>query len=342
MAEATLRIEAAGAGVTLQDAGRHGYLRYGITPAGPMDPLAFASANRALENPPGATAIEVSLGGLSLSVAGAPVDVALVGGGFRMSCDGRTFPGATALTLRPEAPLTIRAGPAGAWCYLAVAGRIAVPPVLGSTATHTRSGLGGLDGRALQAGDALPVAEPRAAIGEPVILSVPWLDRPPVPIRVVLGPQDDAFEPTALAAFFAASWRIGPRGDRMACFLEGDPIAARSHDIVSDGIAMGAIQVPGSGQPIVLMADRQPTGGYPKIATVIGADLGRLAQARAGDVVRFAAMSVAEAVAARRLAQEALTGCIIRHPLVRRDFSSEFLLSRNLVGGVVGPVDEAS
>lgn len=336
MAGATLRIHAAGAGSTLQDAGRHGYLRYGITPAGPMDPHAFAAANRALDNPDGATAIEVSLGGLSLSVAEAAVDVSLVGGGFRIDCDGRPLPAATALTLRPEARLTIRAGSAGAWCYLAVAGHIDVAPVLGSTATHTRSGLGGLDGRALRAGDTLPVARPRATIGEPSALSMPCLDRASDPIRVVLGPQDDAFDAAALAAFLAQSWRIGARGDRMACFLDGEPIRARSHDIVSDGIAMGAIQVPGTGLPLVLMADRQPTGGYPKIATVIGADLGRLAQARAGDSVRFAAVSVAVAVAARRNAHAALIGPIARQPLVRTDFTSEFLLSRNLVGGVVG------
>ena len=334
--DATLSILSAGGGITLQDAGRHGYLRYGITPAGPMDPLAHAGANRALDNPPDTTAIEISLGGVSLTVTGAALDVSLVGGGFRIDHDGWPLPCATALTLKPEARLTVRAGPTGAWCYLGVAGAIDVAPTLGSTATHTRSGMGGLDGRALRAGDAVPIARPRAALGEPSILELPWLDRPPGTIRVVLGPQDDHFDPAVVAAFLAGPWRIGARGDRMACFLEGDPIRARDHNIVSDGIAMGAIQVPGTGQPIVLMADRQPPGGYPKIATVIGADLGRLAQARAGDSVRFAAVSVSEAVQARRLAREALAGPIGRRPLVRTDFTSEFLLARNLIDGVVG------
>jgi 5-oxoprolinase (ATP-hydrolysing) subunit C len=336
MGASLLRILSAGAGVTLQDGGRHGFLRYGITPAGPMDPLAHASANRALDNPPDATAIEVSLGGVSLTVEGEAVDIALAGGTPRIDLDGRPLPSATALTLRPGTRLTVRAGRDGAWFTLAVAGRIDVAPALGSTATHTRSGLGGLHGRGLRAGDALSIIEPRPTIGEPVCLAMPWLDRPPGTIRVILGPQDDLFDDDALAAFLAGPWRVGARGDRMACFLEGPKIEARSHDIVSDGIAMGAIQVPGSGQPLVLMADRQPTGGYPKIATVIGADLGRLAQAQSGTVLRFAAIDIAEAVAARRAEAAALVPAVARHPIVRTDFPSEFLLGTNLIDGVVG------
>ena len=123
----------------------------------------------------------------------------------------------------------------------------------------------------------------------------------------------------------------------MACFLEGRPLRhAKGHDIVSDGVAQGAIQVPGDGLPIVLMADRQPTGGYPKIATVIGPDLGKLAQAQAGTRLRFASVSVEEAVAARRDEAAALAAAIRLEPLTRTAFSSEFLLERNLIGGVVG------
>ncbi|MCJ2044559.1 biotin-dependent carboxyltransferase family protein [Methylobacterium sp. J-078] len=331
-----IRILSAGAGSTLQDGGRHGYLRYGITPAGPMDPLAQACANRALDNPPGATAIEVSLSGMSLTVEGEPVDVALAGGAPRIDLDGRALPCPVGLTLRPGERLGIRAGEAGAWTSLAVAGHIDVAPVLGSTATHTRSGLGGLDGRGLRTGDVLSVLEPRAVIGEAAQLDLPVLHRPPDKIRIVLGPQDDHFAEAAIAAFLAGPWRVGARGDRMACFLEGPTIEARTHDIVSDGIAMGAIQVPGSGQPIVLMADRQPTGGYPKIATVIGADLGRLAQARPGTVLRFAKVDLAEAVAARRAEVAALVSAVTRRPVLRTRFTSEFLLATNLIDGVFG------
>ncbi|WP_410822716.1 biotin-dependent carboxyltransferase family protein [Methylobacterium oryzisoli] len=331
-----LRIDAAGPGTTLQDAGRHGYLRYGFTAAGPMDPLAHATANRALDNPPGAPAIEISLAGLAVTAEEEPFGVALAGGAFRIALDGEPVPPAAVLTLRPGSTLTVRAGRAGAWCTLAVAGRLDVSPVLGSIATHTRSGVGGLGGRALQAGDALRIAEARPGPDETHALLAPWLDRPPGEIRVVLGPQDDFFAADQIAAFLAGPWTVTPRGDRMACFLDGTPLThARGYNIVSDGIAMGAIQVPGEGRPIVLMADRQSTGGYPKIATVIGPDLGRLAQAQAGTRLCFRAVSVAEAVAARRAEAEALAPRVAHEPLVRTAFTPEFLLGRNLIGGVV-------
>ncbi|ACL56112.1 biotin-dependent carboxyltransferase family protein [Methylobacterium nodulans] len=334
-----LRILAAGPGATLQDAGRHGYLRYGFTAAGPMDPLAHATVNRALDGPLGATAIEISLAGIELTAEGAPIGVALAGGAFRIRLDGEPVPPAALLTLRPGATLAVRAGQAGAWCYLAVAGTIDVPPVLGSTATHTRSGVGGLNGRALQAGDLLPIRDARPGPEEVHALLAPWLDRKPESIRVVLGPQDDFFAEDQIAAFLDGPWTVTPRGDRMACFLDGTPLRhARGYNIVSDGIAMGAVQVPGEGKPIILMADRQSTGGYPKIATVIGPDLGRLAQAQAGIRLRFEAVSIAQAVAARRAEAEALSRPVPREPLVRTDFPSEFLLGRNLIGGVVDAV----
>ncbi|TXN75359.1 urea amidolyase, partial [Methylobacterium sp. WL18] len=134
-----LVIEAAGPGVTLQDGGRHGYLRYGITAAGPMDPLMHATANRAAGNPLDATAIEVSTGGLTVTADGGPLGIAMVSRSFRITLDGVTLPDAVALTLEPGRTLTVRAGSSGAWGYLAVQGRLDVAPVLGSTATHTRS-----------------------------------------------------------------------------------------------------------------------------------------------------------------------------------------------------------
>ncbi|MEL6060505.1 MULTISPECIES: 5-oxoprolinase subunit C family protein [unclassified Methylobacterium] len=330
-----LRVEAAGPGVTLQDGGRHGYLRYGITAAGPMDPLMHATANRAAGNPLDATAVEISTGGVTLAAEGGAIGIALIAPGFRIALDGAALPDAVALALEPGRTLVVRAGETGAWGYLAVNGRIAVAPVIGSTATHTRSGLGGLDGRGLAAGDRLPVAEARLGAVAPHRLIAPWLDRDPRVIRVVLGPQDDYFAADQIAAFLAGPWTVSPRGDRMACFLDGTPLThARGHDIVSDGVAMGAIQVPGNGLPIVLMADRQSTGGYPKIATVIGPDFGRLAQARGGARIAFRQVSVAEAVAARRAERDVLSEPVAREPVVRTEFASDFLLGLNLVGGV--------
>lgn len=330
-----LAIEDAGPGVTVQDGGRKGYLRFGITAAGPMDPLLYATANRALGNALDATAIEISTGGLTVSAPEGPLGLALVSAGFRAMLDGQTLPQACAFTLAPSQTLTVRAGSIGAWGYLAIAGTIDLPPVLGSTATHTRSALGGLDGRGLRAGDRLAVSAPRSGDGAPQRLLAPWLERDPATIRVVLGPQDDFFAPDQITAFLERPWTVSPRGDRMACFVDGIPLThAKGHDIVSDGVAMGAIQVPGNGLPIVLMADRQSTGGYPKIATVIGPDLGRLAQVQGGAMIRFAAVTVGEAVAARKAEADALKPDVAREPVLRTEFPAEFLLGLNLVSGV--------
>jgi biotin-dependent carboxylase-like uncharacterized protein len=330
-----LRILAAGPGVTLQDGGRHGYLRFGVTAAGPMDPLAFATANKAAGASGAATAIEVSLGGVELSAEDGNVSVAIAGGAFKVALDGRDIPTPCVVRLTSESRLSIRAGADGGCCYGAPPGRIDVPPVLGSVSTHTRSGLGGIDGRALTAGDVLPITSPRAFDDPIATIVAPWLERPGDEIRVLLGPQDDYFSAGEIAAFLDGPWTLASRSDRMAYQLEGPKLThAKGFNIISDGIAFGGIQVPGSGQPIVLMADRQPTGGYPKIANVIGADLGRLAQLRPGAKFRFRAVSVEEAVAARRAEVAALAAPLAREPLVRADLPSEFLLGLNLVGGV--------
>lgn len=336
-----LRVLYAGPGVTLQDSGRHGFLRYGVTPAGPMDALAHATANLAVGNPPGAPAIEISIGGIELTCEDGPLGVALAGGEFNVSLNDRPLAPAVSLSLEPGAMLKVRAGRNGGWCYLAVRGRFDIPPVLGSLATHSRSGIGGIDGRALAAGDRLRVMSDRRPGEAAKIIVAPWLDRPPSVIRVVLGPQEDYFAPEQIAAFLSGPWLVSARGDRMACFLDG-PILKhrRGYNIVSDGIAIGAIQVPGDGRPVVLMADRQPTGGYPKIATVIGVDVGRLAQARPGTAIRFEAVSLAEAVAARRREAELLARPIPLAPMIRTEFSAEFLLSVNLIDGVFAAAQE--
>lgn len=336
-AEAILRVLSAGPGATLQDGGRHGYLRFGVTAAGPMDSLAHATANLAVGNPVGATAIEVSVGGIELTAEAGSLSVAIAGGEFALSLDGRPLPPAVALKLEEGAVLKIRAGANGSWCYLAVAGRLTVPKVLDSHATHTRTGFGGVNGRAIIAGDRLSFEQSGSSQQSISAIVAPWLDRPVDTIRVVLGPQHDYFADDQIAAFLAGPWTVSARSDRMAYFLDGPRLThARGYNIVSDGIAMGAIQVPGDGRPIVLMADRQSTGGYPKIATIIGPDLGRLAQARPGTVFRFAAVSIEEAVAARRKEADLLARGVAVEALVRTHLSSEFLLGLNLIDGVAG------
>lgn len=296
-----LRIAAAAPGSTVQDGGRHGWLRYGVTPAGPMDWIGHAIANRLAGNAHDAAAIEVGPGGIVLSAEGAAIRIGLCAPGFLAMRGATRLPARVALTLRPGETLDLRPGESHVWAYLAVAGGIRVAPVMGSRATHLRSGIGPLG--MLGKGDLLPCAPGPEAMA----LALP--DPPALPglARFVPGPQADAFTDEGFAAFCKGTFTLSPQSDRMGYRLTGPRIAhTRGHDIVSDGIAMGAIQVPGDGQPIVLMADRQPTGGYPKIGTVIRADLLALAQSRPGECVRFAPVTVDEAVAALRVAMAGL------------------------------------
>ncbi|ACK50349.1 urea amidolyase related protein [Methylocella silvestris BL2] len=328
----TLRILGAGPGATIQDAGRTGYMRYGVTPAGPMDPAAFATVAAALENEPHAAAIEISVGGLSVGADDEPLCVAFAGGAFDWRRNGDALPVAARIRLAPGETLSARAGAFGAWAYLAVAGGFETPLRLGSRATHLRSQIGGLEGRMLRAGDALPCGS--GALLTEAALDAPWLASSVAPIRVLPGPQDDYFAPEALAAFFGEVFTLTPRADRMAYAFSGPPIDhARGYNIVSDGVALGAIQIAGDRAPLILMADRQPTGGYPKLGHVIGADIGRLAQLRPGERCRFKAVGLGEALAAQEeLQAQILTTEQRLRPLVRRA-TTEALLRANLIDG---------
>jgi biotin-dependent carboxylase-like uncharacterized protein len=307
-----------------------------------MDPIAHATANLALQRPRDAALIEVSTGGLELTAEGAGLDIAIAGGGFDVKLGDTALPACVALHLLPGQRLVLRAGPvnqSGSWASLAVGADIDLPPMLGSLATHTRTGFGGLEGRGLRAGDLVPLRDVVSKLDAAHEIIAPWLGLTDRPIRVVLGPQDDYFAPDQIAAFFAREWRLSPQSYRMAYALEGERLFhAKGHDIVSDGVVHGAIQVPGSGLPFVLMADRQPTGGYPKIATVIGADLGSMAQRRPGSPVCFASVTVEAAVAARTVLHAAFAGGISLVPLRRGVLSSQFLLSQNLISGAISAI----
>ncbi|MCX7900067.1 MAG: urea amidolyase, partial [Methylocystis sp.] len=257
--------------------------------------------------------------------------VANAGGAFDVRLDDRALPSGCGVALAPGARLTIRAGEWGAWSYVAFGAAFDIAPTLGSLACHSRSGLGV---KPFAAGDALPLRDITPAPAKMLSLDAPWLARDDAPIRVLPGPQDDYFPADAFELFLSTEWRLAARSDRMAYALEGPRLEhARGHDIISDGVAFGAIQIPGSGAPFVLMADRQPTGGYPKIATVISADLGRLAQKRPGESVRFKAVTWDEAVAARRDYFAARAAGPRMIPLAG-DLSAA-LLNENLVGGFV-------
>lgn len=323
-----LRVVRAGPGETLQDAGRYGYLRYGIVASGPMDWIAFTLANRALANPEDAASIEISLAGIELVCEHAPLTVAFAGGGFVWERDGSRLSIAAVVRLEPGQHLSARAGSWGTWTYLAVCGGIDVPPVLGSRSTYARFGIGGYEGRALRADDVLRVRnQPHDAMHGTI--RSPLLERSSEPVRVILGPQDDYVTPESRDTFFSESYAISGRFDRMGYWLEGPKLAhTAGFDIVSDGIPLGAIQVPGSGQPVVLMADHQATGGYPKLGTLARIDTGRFAQHRPGERVHFTACAVD--TAQRRLRD---VSALLEKPVVLA--SHDVLGTSNLIGGVV-------
>ncbi|MDR0809627.1 MAG: biotin-dependent carboxyltransferase family protein [Gemmobacter sp.] len=294
---AELALRFAGPHVSVQDAGRPGFLRYGVPASGPMDRLALAAANLALGNPAGAAGIEVSPGGLVLECLSGAVGFAVAGGGFIVDHAGHRGGGWRTATLRSGQGLAIRSGPWGSWCILALAGRMEVAHWLGSAATHAASGFGG---GLLKAGMRLVVDETRCPA--PRAIPFPVFARPRGALRVTLGPQERFFEPEAVAAFLAGPWRMTDARDRMGVRLAGPPIPPRGAlDTPSEPVARGSVQVAGDGVATVLLADHQPTGGYPKIATVLDCDLDAFVQSRPGDLLRFRPVSATEAVDLARI-----------------------------------------
>jgi 5-oxoprolinase (ATP-hydrolysing) subunit C len=339
---ARLRVIQAGPGVTIQDRGRYGHLRCGVTHAGPMDWAAFRTANFALRNDDRAAAIEISVGGLHIICEGAPVWAAFAGGDFSWARDGEVLPNAARIRLEPGTELISRAQNSSAFSYLAMEGGLETPLIMGSLATHMRSGIGGLEGRMLKSGDVLPAASQGEAIGErfEALIDAPWLLRKALPFRVVLGPQDDYFSSEAMNMFFTSAFTLTAMTDRMAYRFDGPEInSARGHDIVSDGVALGAIQIPGDKKPFVLMADRQPTGGYPKLGVVARADIGRLAQLRPGETCQFKRVSAKEARSALLLLEEEVARTMSSLRPLHRKLSSKNLLGANLIGGVCDTMD---
>ena len=309
-----VEITAPGALVTVQDLGRSGWRRFGVPLAGALDSGLLRIANRLAGNADASSALEFFLLGPRFLAIDAPVQLAFAGD-FSVTLlhadERRVLASWRSMTLQPGDALQVGALRSGRVGYIALAG-LAVAPVLGSASTYARARLGGMGGRALAAGDRLTVAA--VAAGPPGGATVERVLRTPPTasdgsIRVVIGPQDDHFDGAALAVFFDGAYRLSRDADRMGLRLEGPPLRHRPDkgaEIVSDAAVPGSIQVPGNGQPIVLLADGQTVGGYPKIATVASADLARLASAPVGTVLRFAAVTVAEAEALARAHEAAL------------------------------------
>ena len=285
-------VESAGLQTTVQDLGRPGYGPLGVSPSGAADPVALRLANLLVGNQPGTAALEMTI----------------IGGRYRflqsatVAVTGATVEPWTAMDIPAGACLEIGPAKSGARTYLAVAGGIDVPLFLGSASTHLMTGLGGFQGRALQKGDRLaigPVQGPavRRAFRREVLARL----APRKVIRVTRSPQTLWFTDEQRAAFVTGSYRVTQEANRMGLRLDGTPLqCAEASHMITEGVALGAIQVPPGGQPIILSVEQQTTGGYPKIANVISADLSSTGQLRPGDEIRFEWVSLDSARALLR------------------------------------------
>lgn len=304
MSRAVFLVEHAGPLTTVQDRGRFGYLRYGVTEAGPMDRQAFAIAQAALGNPPDAAAIETTIGGVALRCVEGAVTVASAGGGFHALLDGRPVGAWAVFTLREGSLLTIRPGYWGSWTYLAFAGDIVAPAWLGSRATNVLSDFGGMR---LQTGQHLEIRDAECRPERERDLPLPVTSRPRQEIRLVLGPQDRFFAPATIRQLLTEPFTLSNDYDRMGVRLTGPklPVVGKL-DMPSEALPRGSVQVPGQGDPIVLLADHQTTGGYPKIAVLASADQDGFAQLRSRDRVAFRAVTPEGAALAARSRRSAL------------------------------------
>ena len=310
----SLQVIAAGPCTTVQDQGREGSRHLGVGRAGAMDPHAYALANLLAGNPAGAPALEITLAGPRLRF-GRAARIALCGAEIEAAVDGRVLPGWRPVLLPAGSELRLGACRRGARAYLAVDGGIAVPALLGSASTDLRGGFGGFHGRALATGDTLALGASRTPAVDALWIAPWWIDPTPDldfsrPAMLRVLPGSDATAPAG--ALYAGEWQVAPASDRQGLRLSGAALVlTEPHERVSEPVVPGTVQLPPDGQPIVLLADAQTHGGYPRIGHVIAADLPRLAQLRPGDRVRCVPCTPGEALQARgeqahRLARAAL------------------------------------
>ncbi|MFB8344613.1 5-oxoprolinase subunit C family protein [Brucella cytisi] len=333
---AKIVIDVPGLSTTVQDVGRGGHQGLGVPLSGAMDRLALAAANGLVGNLPDAAALEISYAGPTLKVRENSVRMALVGGDacFKFH-DGRIFQANQSVIAHDGDTVIVQASRTMPFAILAIAGRLDLPETLGSRSTYVRGAFGGFEGRALKSGDILAVAAADdSATDMELAGNIPYGDGP---IGVLLGPQADYFDAANIAQFLLSEYEVTTDSDRMGMRLTGQPLQhARGYDIVTDGVVNGSIQVPGNGLPMILLSDRQTVGGYPKIGTVVSSDLPRLAQLRPGHKMRFQALSLEEAIAARR-AQAKRMDMLMRNvrPVGRAGWVNiQRLYTDNLISGV--------
>lgn len=329
---AVFQIEQVGPFVSVQDAGRSGYARFGVTKSGPMDRLGHQLINYALGKDDSSASIEISMGGLTLLCVEGEVTAAVGGGHFSINLDGSELAPWSIFTLREGSLLRIRSGDWGSWCYLSFLGDIVSKEWLGSQSVHQGSGLCGLP---YKQGDKVIIDGARTNSDNSGSFFDPKSLKPSTEIRVVQGPQDQYFEDISISKLYLTEFKLTAEYDRMGVRLNGEKLRVnRALDMPSEPVARGSIQVPGHGDPICLLADHQTTGGYPKIATIISSDQDCMAQKRVGDVVTLIKTDVDDAIAIAR--QRQLQINIMKEEIVsnRASFIHK-LWSSNLISGVV-------
>ena len=343
---AHLETLASGLLCTIQDLGRVGSQALGMPVAGALDPRALRIANTLVGNPEGMAALEIRISGPTFRVVADSVRIALVGTAAPITIlapSRRSVPSMRSVRLSRGAEFRIGAIPDSACCYLAVEGGFDVPSVYGSQSTYLRGEIGGFEGRALREGDRIPLNSGSASPGPDNAATLPLEPDSNGPIRVVLGPQANYFSKAGIETFLGSPYSVTRDADRMGLRLDGPVIEHElGFNITSDGIVTGSIQVPGTGLPIVLLVDHQTTGGYPKIGTVISADLPRLGRMRPSTVLTFKAVEVAEAERLRRAQEDRVrrvVDTILPIPGSERP-SNHRLRSVNLIDGVIAePLD---
>jgi antagonist of KipI len=304
----TIQVHTPGLQTTVQDLGRQGFGPVGVSPSGAADPISLRIGNRLVGNAESAAGLEMMLLGGTFGFPDGGI-VALAGSEFGATLDGVRLDVGTSIEVLPGQ--TLRLGPtsSGARCYLCVRGGIAVKPFLGSASTHVLSGLGGFEGRALRKGDVLRIGRASKPFRRRSIAprAPELLSRRNV-LRVTAGPQVDWFSESSLRSFYAATYRVGEQSNRMGLRLEGAAVTQLgAGQMITEGVSIGAVQVPAGGSPIILFVEQQTTGGYPKIANVIAADLHRVGQLRPRDEIRFEEVTF-EAARSLLIEQEKLLG----------------------------------
>ena len=282
---------------TIQDQGRQGLLASGFCASGCMDTKAFHDANVLVNNPLDAAVIEMTFLGGAFRFHTSTF-FALTGADMQAELNGKRIPNYKSLRALPGDQLVLKSAVSGRFTYLAVAGGIRTEMILGSRSTNLKCKIGGLEGRALQVGDNIPIPGEITTIWNEYLkemIQVTYEKK--VVLRVVKGPQDDYFTEKGLQDFFTQTYQVTQESDRMGYRLDGAPVEYKDKvDILSDGIVAGSIQIPPSGKPMIMLADRQTTGGYAKIGTVIAADLPILSQCMPGAEIQFEEISVEKAV----------------------------------------------